>query len=126
MAHLIESVVGILSFFSPPFLAFFVWRNFLKPAANQATWKIWLDWTAVVCTSGFFVVCLVAAFVIPQDVRKDNWASVAIWRSFTRDVLVIAPLFVLLAILGRKKTRILSVFLIVAVVLDCIAVDMMA
>ncbi len=127
MAHLIENIVGILSFFSPPFLAFFVWRNFLKPAANQQlTWKIWLDWTAVVCTSGFFLVCLVAAAVIPQDVQKDNWASVAIWRSFTGDVVVIAPLFVLLAILGRKRTRILSVLLIIAVVLDCIAVDMMA
>jgi hypothetical protein len=68
----------------------------------------------------------VAAVVIPRDVQKDNWASVAIWRSFTGDVVVIAPLLVLLAILGRKRTRILSVLLIIAVVLDCIAVDMMA
>jgi hypothetical protein len=127
MAHLTENIVGFLSFFSPPFLTFFVWRNFLKPAANQQpTWKVWLDWTAVVCTSGFFLVCLVAAVVIPQDVQKDNWASVAIWRSFTGNVVRIAPLFLFLAILGRNKTRLFSVLLIIAVVLDCVAVDMMA
>jgi len=127
MGHLIENIVGLLAFLSPPFLAFFIWRNFLKSAATERpSWKLWLDWTAVVCTSGFFLVCLVAAVAIPQDVQKDNWASVAIWRSFTGNVVRIAPLFLLLAVAGRRKTRLFSLFLIIAAVLDCIAIDMAA
>jgi hypothetical protein len=127
MGHLIENTIGFVAFLSPPFLAIFVWKNFLKPqATQQPAWKFYLDWTAVVCTSGFFLVCLIAAIVIPQDVAKDNWASVAVWRTFTGHVIRIAPLFFLLAILGRKKTRLLSILLIIAVVLDCIGIDMMA
>jgi hypothetical protein len=69
---------------------------------------------------------MIAAMVIPQDVKKDNWASVAKWRDFTRSVIHIAPAFLILALCGRKKTRLYSFLWIIAMVIDCIAVDMMA
>lgn len=128
MEHLITNSIFFLAFLSPPFLGFFAWKNFLKPfdAPGQITWKAYVEWFAIIGTSLFFLVCLVGAFVIPQDVTKDNWASVAKWRSFTGAVIRIAPALLFLAVCGRKGTRLLSSFWIVAVVIDCIAVDMMA
>lgn len=97
-----------------------------ESSSEQLPWKIGIDWIAVISTTSFFLVCLAAAILIPQDVAKDNWASVAKFRNFTAGVIRIAPLFLVLALLGRKKTRLLSFLWIVAVVIDCIGVDMMA
>jgi len=48
------------------------------------------------------------------------------FRDFTAWVIRIAPVFLILSLCGRRKTRLLSFLWIVAVVLDCIFVDMMA
>jgi len=125
---LVYDAISFLAFFSPPFFCFFVWRNFLKSEnqSDRPAWKTRIDWLALICTTTFFLVCLLAAIFIPQDVAKDNWASVATWRNFAAWVIRIAPVFLILALCGRRKTRLLSFLWIVAVVIDCIAVDMMA
>jgi hypothetical protein len=121
----IENSILFAAMISPPFLVFFTWKKFLNPP-QPSGWKIYLDWLAILCTSVFFLVCLIAAFVIPQDVAIDNWASVAKWRTFSGAVVRVSPIFLVLALAGRKKTRLLSIFWILAVVLDCLAIDMMA
>jgi hypothetical protein len=128
VSHSIENTILLLAFLSPPFLCVLVWRNFIgtQRSADQPGWKVVLDWLAIVCTTIFFLTCLIAAMVIPQDVMKDNWASVAKWRDFTKSVVRIAPAFLILALCGRKRTRLCSFLWIVAVVIDCLAVDMMA
>jgi hypothetical protein len=125
---ILYDAISIIAFLSPPFFCFFVWRNFLRLGnlSEQPAWKTGIDWLAVVSTTMFFLVCLFAAILIPQDVAKDNWASVAKWRNFTAWVIRIAPVFLVLALFGRRKTRLFSFLWIVAVVIDCISVDMMA
>jgi len=92
---LIYDVTGFLAFFSPPFFCYLVWRNFLKSENQwgQSVWNTRVDWLAVICTTVFFLVCLLAAIFIPEDVAKDNWASVAKWRNFTAWVIRVAPVF---------------------------------
>jgi len=122
------NILGVLSFFSPPILAFFVWRKFLASSdvRGEARWKRAVDWISLVSVSGLFVVCVIAFFTIPCDVDRFGWSCVAKWRSFSGLVVRSTPLFLLLAAGGRKGTRILSILWILAVNFDCITVDMMA
>src|SRR6476661_6110228 len=96
--------LGLLSFISPPFLAFFAWKKFLEPspAHEKPRWKTWVDWIALLSVSGFFVVCVVAFLTMPCDVDLYGWACVAKWRSFSGYILRITPIFLLLAAMGRK------------------------
>jgi hypothetical protein len=120
--------LGLLSLVSPPFLAFFVWRKFLKTSDIQERprWKTVVDWVAVLSVSGLFVVCVIAFLTIPCDVARLGWSCVAKWRSFSGLVVRSTPLFLLLATVGRKGTRILSMLWVLAVNFDCIMVDVMA
>ena len=122
------TIVSIMSFLCPPFLAFFVWRNFLRSSntPDRPRWKTVLDWIALLSVSGLFVVCLIAFFTIPCNVDRVGWACVAKWRAFSVYVIRTAPGFVTLAAIGRKGTRILSILWILAVNFDCVLVDMMA
>jgi hypothetical protein len=120
--------LGLLSFFSPPFLAFFAWKKFLEPsnAHEKHRWKALVDWIALLSVSGLFVVCVVAFLTIPCDVGLYGWACVAKWRRFSGYVVRTTPIFVLLAAIGKKGTRILSVLWVLAINFDCLMVDMMA
>ena len=122
------NVVSLISLFSPPFLAFFVWKKFLQSTAEleRPRWKTIVEWIAILSVSGFFVVCVIAFLTIPCDVGRYGWGCVARWRSFSGSVVRVTPLFVILAALGRRGTRILSVLWIIAVNFDCLMVDMMA
>jgi hypothetical protein len=125
---LIFNVFGGLAFFSPPFLAFFVWKKFLQSprTMQRPRWKAAVEWTAILCVSSLFVICIIAFLTIPCDVDRFGWSCVAKWRTFTRLVVQAAPAFLLLAILGRKGTRILSILWIIAMNFDCLMVDLMA
>ena len=128
MSHALENLVGLLSLISPPFLAFFVWRRFLKSPMQQQKldWKVTIDWIAIVSVSGLSIVCLIAFLIIPCDVDRFGWECVARWRFFSAFVVRLTPLFLMLATIGRKGTRILSVLWVIAVNFDCLMVDMMA
>jgi hypothetical protein len=124
---LLFNAIGALCMFSPPFLAFFVWKNFFAPHIQDTPkWRTVLDWIAVLSVSGLFVVCLIAFFTIPCDVGRYGWGCVAKWRSFSAGVVRLTPVFLMLAAFGRKRTRILSFLWVVAINFDCLMVDMMA
>lgn len=84
-----------------------------------------LDWIALLFVSGLFVVCLVAVVTIPCDVDRLGWSCVATWRSFSALVVRTTPLFILLAAVGRKGTRILSILWVIAINFDCIVIDVL-
>ena len=85
-----------------------------------------VDWIALLFVSGLFVVCIVAFLTIPCDVALYGWACVAKWRSFSGCVVRTSPIFILLAAIGKKGTRILSVLWVLTINLDCLMVDLMA
>src|ERR1700731_955978 len=120
--------VSLIVLFSPPFLAFFVWKKFLQSPTHleRPQWKTIVEWIAILSASGCFVVWVIAFLTIPCDVGRYGWGCVARWRSFSGSVVRVAPLFIILAALGRRGTRILSVLWIIAVKFDCLMVDMMA
>jgi hypothetical protein len=128
MSHAIFNFFGLLFLISPPFLSFFVWRQFLKSPISQQrfNWKTAIDWVAVLSVSGLFVVCLVAALAIPCDVDRFGWECVGRWRSFSGVVVRLTPVFLTLAVVGRKGTRILSILWVIAINFDCLMIDMMA
>lgn len=128
MSHAIFNFFGLLCLISPPFLAFFVWRKFLKsPSHHQkVNWKIAIDWISVISVSGLSVVCLIAFLIIPCDVDRFGWECVARWRTFSAVVVRLTPPFLILGAVGRKGTRILWVLWVIAVNFDCLMVDMMA
>src|SRR5579872_1216104 len=125
---LIFNVIGAFCLFSPPFLAFFVWKKFLstRQTTRSHQWRDFVEWTAILSISGLFVASFIAFLTIPCNVDLYGWACVAKWRSFSSLVVRASPAFLLLAILGRKGTRILSILWIVTVNFDCIMIDMMA
>ena len=127
VSELLESLLGLLSFFSPPFLIALIWRNFLKHSENPLpVWKALLHWVSIVSVSSFFAVCLTALLTVPCDVATFGWGCVARWQSFTGIVVRSTPLFILLGALGRNRTRILSMLLVIAVGFDCVMIDIAA
>jgi hypothetical protein len=122
------NAVSLVCLFSPPILAFFVWKKFLQATEHleKPRWKTIVEWIAILSVSGFFVVCVIAVLAIPCDVGRYGWDCVARWRSFSGGVVRVTPLFLVLAVLGRRGTRILSVLWIVAVNFDCLMVDVLA
>ena len=125
---LLFNAVSLVSLLSPPFLAFFVWKIFLQSPTHleKPQWKTIVEWIAILSASGLFVVCVIAFLTIPCDVGRYGWGCVARWRSFSGGIVRVTPFFVILAALGRRGTRILSVLWIIAVNFDCLMVDMMA
>jgi hypothetical protein len=121
------NLAALLALVSPPFLAFFVWFKFLtaKSLPERPRWKTVVDWIAILSVSGLFAVCVIAVLTIPCDVDRLGWACVARWRSFSIVVVRLAPLFLVLAAVGRRGTRIISVLWVLAMNFDCIMVDVL-
>jgi len=124
-----SNIISVFTMLSPPFLAFFSWNKFLagqniNPA--KPSWRVFVEWLALLSISTLFVVCVVAFFTIPCDVARYGWGCVAKWRSFSAGVIKLTPLFLVLAVFGRKGTRILLFCWTLGVAFDCLMVDMMA
>jgi hypothetical protein len=131
MDRFLSTVTGAISLFSlisPPFLLFFAWKRLLRSSGAQPLlrWRAILSWLALLSVSGLLVVCIGAFLTIPCDVDLYGWACVARWQSFTRVIIKIVPIFILLALLGRKGTRILAALSVLAIAYDCLLIDMMA
>jgi hypothetical protein len=62
-------VVSLISLFSPPFLAFFVWKKFLQSTAHleRPQWKTIVERIAILSVSGFFVVCVLWIVAVNFD-----------------------------------------------------------
>src|SRR5215471_1691257 len=128
MANAAFNFIGLLCLISPPFLAFFIWRNFLKSPIQQQKldWKIVIQWSSIVSISGLWVACLAVVLTIPCDVDRFGWECVAKWRTFSAAVVRLTPLFVLFGAIGRKGTRILSILWVFTINFNCLMIDMMA
>ena len=119
---------SVLSMIAPPFLALFAWKKFLRvpDRAERPRWKTVVEWTSLLAISALFVVCLIAVLTIPCNVDRFGWGCVATWRSFSAAVVRSTPAFLLLACIGRKGTRILSILWVLAINFDCLTVDLLA
>ena len=122
------NAISLFAMISPPFLLFFAWKRLLDKDTSQPLprWRAMLGWAALLSISALLITCVVAFFTIPCNVDLGDWSCVARWRSFTRVVVRGSPFMILLAILGRKGTRILAALTVLAIDFDCIMVDMMA
>jgi hypothetical protein len=120
--------ISLVSMLSPPFLLLFAWIRFLNPRETQSQprWRTILAWAAILAVSSLMAVCIVAFLTIPCNVDLGDWSGVARWRSFTRFVIQCSLFVILLALFGRKGTRIPTALAVVAIDFDCLLVDMMA
>jgi hypothetical protein len=122
------NILSAFSVFSPPVLLGIAWVRFLKPEAmrERPKWRNILGTANLLAVSVLFGVCLVKFFGNNCNADAGDWSCVIAWRSFAGSIVRVAPLFLVLAILGAKRTRILTFISVLAIVFDVILVDMMA
>lgn len=121
-------ILSVFSVFSPPILLGIAWVRFLKPEARRERpkWRNLLGAANLLAVSVLFSVCVVKFFGYHCNADAGDWSCVIAWRSFTGSIVRLAPFFLVLAILGAKRTRILTFVSVLAIVFDVILVDMMA
>ena len=121
------NIVSYFCVFSPPFLLGFAWAGFLKrDTSPQAKWHRILGVVNLCAVTALLVVCVVKFLGNNCNADAGDWSCVIEWRSFAGWVMRIAPFLLVLAILGARRTRILTFLSVVAIVFDVILVDMMA
>jgi hypothetical protein len=113
---------------SPPILLGIGWVRFLKPEARseRSKWRNVLGAANLLAVSVLLGVCVVKVLGNHCNTDAGDWSCVAVWRSFAGSIVRSAPFFLALAILGAKRTRILTFISVLAIVFDVILVDMMA
>jgi hypothetical protein len=121
-------ILSVFSVFSPPILLGIAWVRFLTPEARseRSKWRSILGAANLLGVSVLLVVCVVKFLGNHCNVDAGDWSCVIAWKSFARSILRLAPFFLALAILGAKRTRILTFISILAIAFDVILVDMMA
>ncbi len=120
-------VLGYVCMLSPPFLLGFAWAGFFESDTRpQAKWCRILGAVNLSAVSALLVVCVVKFLGNKCNADAGDWSCVIAWRSFAGWVMRIAPFLLLLAILGARRTRILTFLSVLAIVFDVILVDMMA
>jgi hypothetical protein len=118
--------LSIWCMFSPPFLLFFAWKRVLSTPQPIPKWRAILDWGALLSISALLVTFVVAFLTNNCNADLGDWSCVIRWRSFAGIVIRSSPVMILLALFGRKGTRILGALTVLAIDFDCILVDMMA
>src|SRR5258708_3039746 len=101
-----SNIISVFTMLSPPFLAFFAWKKFLagqniNPA--KPSWRVFVEWLALLSISTLFVVCVVAFFTIPCDVARYGWGCVRKWRSFWAPVVKRAPFFFVFPVFWESR-----------------------
>lgn len=119
-------LLSICCMFSPPFLLFFVWKGLLSASQPITKWRAILEWGALLSISALLVTFIVALLTNNCNADLGDWSCVVRWRSFTGLVIRFSPIMILVALFGRKGTRILGTLTVLAIDFDCILVDMMA
>jgi hypothetical protein len=121
-------ILGVFSVFSPPILLGIAWVRFLTPEARseRSKWRSILGAANLLGVSVLLVVCVVKFLGNHCNADAGDWSCAIAWTSFARSILRLAPFFLALAILGAKRTRILTFISILAIVFDVMLVDMMA
>ena len=121
-------ILSVLFVFSPPILLGIAWVRFIKPEARskRPKWRNVLGAANLLAVSVLFSVFVVKFFGNHCNADAGDWSCVIAWRSFAGSIVRLAPFFLVLAILGAKRTRILTFISVLAIVFDAILVDMMA
>jgi hypothetical protein len=122
------SILSVFSVFSPPVLLGIAWVRFLKHEAmrERPNWRHTLGAANLLAVSVLFGVCVVRFFGNNCNADAGDWSCVIAWRSFAGSIVRLAPFFLVLAILGARRTRILTFISVLAIVFDVILVDTMA
>jgi hypothetical protein len=121
------NIVSFVCVFSPPFLLGFAWAGFFKhDIAPQPKWRRILGVLNLCAVSALLVVCAVKFLGNRCNADAGDWSCVIAWRSFAGWVMGFTPFLLCLAILGARRTRILTFLSVLAIVFDVILVDMMA
>src|SRR5262249_8835523 len=112
---------------SPPVLLGIAWARLLNPEAkSQPKWRRTVGAANLLAVSILLCVCVVKFVGNNCNADAGDWSCVIAWRSFAGLVVRLAPFFLIFAIVGPKRTRILSLISVMAIVFDVILVDMMA
>jgi hypothetical protein len=121
------NILSAFSVFSPPILLVIAWVRFLEPKARRERpkWRQVLGAANLLLVSVLFSVCVVKFFGNHCNADAGDWSCVIAWRSFTSAIIRSAPFFLALAVLGARRTRILTFVSVLAIVFDVILVDMM-
>ena len=121
------NILSVSSIFSPPVLLGIAWARLLNPEAkSQPKWRRTVGAANLLAVSILLCVCVVKFVGNNCNADAGDWSCVIAWRSFAGLVVRLAPFFLIFAILGAKRTRILSLISVMAIVFDVILVDMMA
>lgn len=121
------TILSVFSASSPPVLLGIAWVRFLNPEAkSQPKWRRILGAANLLAVSVLLSICVVKFLGNNCNADAGDWSCVIAWRSFAGSIVRLAPFFLVLAILGAKRTRILTLISVMAIVFDVILVDMMA
>jgi len=121
-------IVGYFFMFSPPILLGFAWARFLErdDTKPQPKWRHVVGAVNLLAVSALLVICVVKFAGYHCNADAGDWSCVISWRSFASSIVHLAPFLLALAILGAKRTRILTFTAVIAIVFDVILVDMWA
>jgi hypothetical protein len=121
------TILSVFSVFAPPVLLCIAWIRVLKPEEKpQPKLRRILGAANLVAVSLLLCVCVVKFLGNNCNADAGDWSCVIAWRSFAGSIVRLSPFFLVLAVLGAKRTRILTFISIMAIVFDVILVDMMA
>ena len=121
------AILGVFSVFSPPVLIGIAWVRFLDPEAkSQPIWRRMLGGANLLAVSVLLSVSVLKLLGNRCNADADDWSCVIAWRSFAGSIVRLAPFFLVLTILGARRTRILTFISVLAIVFDVILVDTMA
>lgn len=128
MRMVLFNVISVIALFSPLFLLFLAWRRLLGKGSPQALpkWRDILSWASLLSVSGLLLVSIGAFLINNCNADLGDWSCVARWRSFTGFVICSSPFMIALSLFGRRGTRIPVALSIIAIVFDCVMVDLMA
>jgi hypothetical protein len=125
--HGLLTILSVFSVFSPPVLIGIAWVRFLNPEVkSQPKWRSILGTANLLAVSVLLSVSILKLLGNNCNADAGDWSCVIAWRSFAGSIVRLAPFFLVLAILGARRTRILTFISVLAIVFDVILVDMMA
>jgi len=121
-------LLAIFAVFSPPFLLGFAWFYFFSRnnVSQQPKWRLILGAVNFSAVSVLLVIFVVKFLRNNCNADAGDWSCVIAWRSFAASIMRLAPLLLVLSLLGVKRTRVLAFISVLAIVFDVVLVDMMA
>jgi hypothetical protein len=120
-------IMGILCMLSAPILLCIAWARFfeLDEIDAQPKWHGIVGSISLTSVSTLLIICVVKFLGYSCDAGAGDWSCGITWRSFAGTVVRLTPLFIVLALLGAKRTRILTIVSGLAIAFDCVLIDMM-